>query len=118
MDKQKNFSPSSIVLSNECLKQLHRVLQIAVLNNNNSFHIDFGGSSVFYHVLSGEKHFYFVEPTLVNLKKYERWSDSQDQSNVFFGDLVKECIKVVLYPGNTMIIPSGWVRLVNDAYKS
>lgn len=33
------------------------------------FHIDFAGSSVFYHVLSGAKAFYLIEPTPVNLKK-------------------------------------------------
>ncbi|KAI9360390.1 hypothetical protein DFJ73DRAFT_815517 [Zopfochytrium polystomum] len=76
------------------------------------FHIDFGGSSVFYHLLSGQKIFYFVRPTPVNLKKYERWSSSPDQSRIFFGDEVKECIEVTLHAGNTMIIPAGWIHAV------
>ncbi|KAI9344319.1 hypothetical protein BDR26DRAFT_212314 [Obelidium mucronatum] len=76
------------------------------------FHIDFGGSSVFYHLLSGEKHFYFVRPTPVNLKKYEKWSSSPDQSKIFFGDEVKECIEVRITAGNTMFIPTGWIHAV------
>lgn len=58
------------------------------------FHIDFGGSSVFYHILSGEKIFYFVEPTRANLKAYEEWSSSPDQSLIFFPDMLSEGIKL------------------------
>lgn len=76
------------------------------------FHIDFGGSSVFYHLLSGKKIFYFVRPTSTNLKKYEKWSSSPDQNRIFFGDEVKECVEVRLSAGNTMIIPSGWIHAV------
>ncbi|KAJ3066618.1 Lysine-specific demethylase 7A [Podochytrium sp. JEL0797] len=76
------------------------------------FHIDFGGSSVFYHLLSGEKRFYFVRPTVVNLRKYERWSSSPDQGKIFFGDEVKECIEVRITAGNTMFIPTGWIHAV------
>ena len=73
------------------------------------FHIDFGGSSVFYHVVWGCKIFYMIRPTVENLAKYKSWSSSPDQADVFFGDWVDECYKVVVGQGNTMLIPSGWV---------
>ncbi|KAG2217290.1 hypothetical protein INT45_000371 [Circinella minor] len=76
------------------------------------FHIDFGGSSVFYHIFQGSKIFYFIEPTSKNLKKYQKWSSSPDQSITFFGDEVKECFSVHLKAGNTMIIPTGWIHAV------
>ncbi|KAI9282676.1 hypothetical protein BY458DRAFT_496958 [Sporodiniella umbellata] len=76
------------------------------------FHIDFGGSSVFYHVLSGQKTFYLIEPTSKNLKKYQKWSSSPDQSSTFFGDLVKECFLIELNAGHTMFIPTGWIHSV------
>ncbi len=78
------------------------------------FHIDFGGSSVFYHILSGEKIFYFVEPTPVNLKAYSSWSSSPNQAEVFFADLLppETCKIVHLKAGNTMIIPTGWIHAV------
>ena len=52
--------------------------------------------------------FYFIEPTKKNLKKYEKWATSEDQSTTFLGDIVgDECLQVCLKPGNTMIIPTG-----------
>ena len=75
------------------------------------FHIDFGGTSVFYHIVSGGKVFFFVEPTKANLRAYEKWSSSPDQGQTFFGDLV-ECYRVELTAGNTMFIPSGWIHAV------
>ncbi|KAG8891971.1 JmjC domain-containing histone demethylation protein 1, partial [Tulasnella sp. 403] len=35
-------------------------------------HIDFAGSSVFYHVLRGAKVFYFIRPSKANLSAYEK----------------------------------------------
>ncbi|CAO3647473.1 unnamed protein product [Cunninghamella echinulata] len=76
------------------------------------FHIDFGGTSVFYHIISGSKVFYFIEPTSKNLKKYQKWSSSPDQTTIFLGDQVKNCYSVHLKAGNTMIIPTGWIHAV------
>ncbi|KAJ3292096.1 JmjC domain-containing histone demethylation protein 1 [Borealophlyctis nickersoniae] len=86
---------------------------MSVEDSYTDFHIDFGGSSVFYHLLSGEKIFYFIEPTKTNLKKYEKWSSSPDQSHTFLGDEIKGgCIEVRLTAGNTMMIPTGWIHAV------
>ncbi|KAF2670866.1 Clavaminate synthase-like protein, partial [Microthyrium microscopicum] len=76
------------------------------------FHIDFGGSSVFYHVLKGKKVFFFVPPTKQNLKKYEDWCISPAQNETFFPDQTKECYRVDLEAGDTMLIPSGWIHSV------
>ncbi|ORZ03806.1 hypothetical protein BCR43DRAFT_484016 [Syncephalastrum racemosum] len=81
-------------------------------NSYTDFHIDFGGTSVFYHIVSGSKVFYFIEPTPTNLRKYEKWNQSPDQSHVFLGDEVKKCYAVHLKAGNTMIIPTGWIHAV------
>ncbi|GIY95186.1 lysine-specific demethylase 7A [Caerostris extrusa] len=37
------------------------------------FHIDFGGSSVWYHIFRGEKIFFLIQPTPANLALYEHW---------------------------------------------
>jgi F-box/leucine-rich repeat protein 10/11 len=76
------------------------------------FHIDFGGSSVYYHIIKGRKTFFFIPPTKQNLKKYEDWCLSPSQSHDFLGLRVKECYRVDLYPGDTMLIPSGWIHAV------
>jgi F-box/leucine-rich repeat protein 10/11 len=76
------------------------------------FHIDFGGSSVYYHILKGRKVFFFIPPTDHNLKKYEEWCLSPSQNETFLPDQTKECYRVDLYPGDTMLIPSGWIHSV------
>ncbi|XP_046841097.1 lysine-specific demethylase 7A-like [Xenia sp. Carnegie-2017] len=85
---------------------------MGVENAYTDFHVDFGGSSVWYHLLWGEKIFYFVEPTETNLKLFEKWSASSNQSEMFFADLITRCYKVVLKPGQTLFIPSGWIHAV------
>ncbi|KAL1917515.1 uncharacterized protein VTP21DRAFT_3908 [Calcarisporiella thermophila] len=91
---------------------------MSVKDSFTDFHIDFGGTSVFYHILSGEKIFYFIPPTPKNLKKYEKWSSSPDQSSTFLADEVEECYAVNLKAGNTMIIPTGWIHAVRTPQDS
>lgn len=54
------------------------------------FHIDFGGSSVWYHVVSGQKIFVVSPPTRQNLRVYEEWLCHPDQAKIFLPDLMKE----------------------------
>ncbi|CAF1060677.1 unnamed protein product [Rotaria sordida] len=76
------------------------------------FHIDFGGSSVWYSVVRGEKVFYLIEPTDENLQKYADWSGSPNESEVFLGDCVTHCYKMHLREENTVLIPPGWIHAV------
>nr|XP_039266845.1 lysine-specific demethylase 2B-like [Styela clava] len=76
------------------------------------FHVDFGGTSVWYHVLKGEKLFWLIPPTNKNLETYERWTKSGKQGDLFFGDLVDKCQRVHLHTGDSLMIPSGWIHAV------
>ncbi|KAJ5214831.1 hypothetical protein N7468_010510 [Penicillium chermesinum] len=76
------------------------------------FHIDFGGSSVYYHILKGKKTFFFIPPKDQHLKKYEEWCNSPAQDSIFLGNQTKECYRVDLSEGDTMLIPSGWIHAV------
>ncbi|UYV68247.1 KDM2A [Cordylochernes scorpioides] len=89
------------------------------------FHIDFGGSSVWYHIFKGQKvthsvtccicppHilgcqiFWLIPPTEKNLLLYEKWVLSGKQSDIFFGDTVEQCARISLSVGDTFFIPSG-----------
>uniref|UniRef100_A0A8C1FDR7 Uncharacterized protein n=2 Tax=Cyprinus carpio TaxID=7962 RepID=A0A8C1FDR7_CYPCA len=81
-------------------------------NSYTDFHIDFGGTSVWYHVLWGEKIFYLIKPTKANLALYESWSSSPNQSEIFFGDKVDKCYKCVVKQGTTIFLPTGWIHAV------
>ncbi|MGH0130429.1 UNVERIFIED_CONTAM: hypothetical protein FKN15_042421 [Acipenser sinensis] len=80
---------------------------MGVKDSYTDFHIDFGGTSVWYHVLWGEKIFYLIKPTKTNLALYEAWSSSPNQSEVFFGEKVEKCYKCVVQQGTTLFIPTG-----------
>uniref|UniRef100_A0A668ARW1 Lysine-specific demethylase 7A n=1 Tax=Myripristis murdjan TaxID=586833 RepID=A0A668ARW1_9TELE len=85
---------------------------MGVKDSYTDFHIDFGGTSVWYHVLWGEKIFYLIKPTPANLALYEAWSSSPNQSEVFFGNKVDKCYKCVVPQGTTLLIPTGWIHAV------
>uniref|UniRef100_A0A8C6YFN0 Lysine-specific demethylase 2B n=1 Tax=Naja naja TaxID=35670 RepID=A0A8C6YFN0_NAJNA len=76
------------------------------------FHIDFGGTSVWYHVFRGGKIFWLIPPTLQNLELYEEWVVSGKQSDIFLGDRVELCQRIELKQGHTFFIPSGWIHAV------
>ncbi|MBN3301491.1 PHF8 demethylase, partial [Amia calva] len=85
---------------------------MGVKDSYTDFHIDFGGTSVWYHVLRGEKIFYLIRPTPANLALFERWSSSSNQNELFFGDQVDHCYKCAVKQGNTLFIPTGWIHAV------
>uniref|UniRef100_A0A4W4ENV9 Uncharacterized protein n=1 Tax=Electrophorus electricus TaxID=8005 RepID=A0A4W4ENV9_ELEEL len=88
---------------------------MSVKDSYTDFHVDFGGTSVWYHVLWGEKVFYLIKPTPANLALYEEWSSSPNQSEVFFGEKVDTCYKFVVRQGTTLLLPTGWIHAVLTA---
>lgn len=85
---------------------------MSVRDSYTDFHIDFGGTSVWYHVLKGEKIFYLIRPTNANLTLFECWSSSSNQNEMFFGDQVEKCYKCSVKQGQTLFIPTGWIHAV------
>lgn len=85
---------------------------MSVADSFTDFHIDFGGSSVYYHILRGKKTFFFIPPKTGHLKKYEDWNNSHEQNFTWLPDATKECYRVDLSAGDTMLIPSGWIHAV------
>ncbi|XP_060108492.1 histone lysine demethylase PHF8 [Heteronotia binoei] len=85
---------------------------MGVRDSYTDFHIDFGGTSVWYHVLRGEKIFFLVRPTVANLTLFEAWSSSSNQNEMFFGDQVDKCYRCPVRQGQTLFIPTGWIHAV------
>lgn len=79
------------------------------------FHVDFGGTSVWYHVSSGAKTFYVAPPTPENLRDFERWSKSPSQASELLPDYFlprKELSRLDLDAGDTLLLPGGWIHAV------
>ncbi|KAJ7849096.1 jumonji superfamily protein [Mycena olivaceomarginata] len=111
LDWVENFWPGTRKGKGHPYPKVQLYCLMGVASAWTDWHIDFAGSSVYYHILRGSKVFYFIKPTPANLAAYERWSGTELQ-NSWLGDLVDEVIKVTLTEGNTMIIPSGWIHAV------
>ncbi|KAH7941591.1 hypothetical protein HPB49_015091 [Dermacentor silvarum] len=88
-----------------------------LMSTKNSF-TDFGGSSVLYQVLRGEKIFYLIRPTQTNLSLYEHWMASASQSETFFGDLAGACYRLTLTAGQTLVIRNEWIHSVYTSVDS
>lgn len=56
---------------------------MSVKNCYTDFHVDFGGTSVWYHILRGSKVFWLIPPTERNLQLFEKWVLSK--TAIFFG---------------------------------
>jgi hypothetical protein len=92
--------------------QVYRYCLISAANSYTDFHIDFGGSSVWYHLVKGKKIFYLIEPTEANLLCYENWLCSVNNSELFLADSVYRCFKLEVGEGQTIFLPTGWIHAV------
>lgn len=84
------------------------------------FHLDFGGTSVFYAPVSGKKTFLFLPPEPAILAAYQVWTSSPDQHTIFLPSLIPRkvldeaggCIQMSVEPGQCLFIPGGWIHAV------
>lgn len=106
------YWPKNLRNSPSTFPKVQNYCLMSVKRSFTDFHIDFGGTSVWYHVYKGRKIFWIIEPTEENILKYERWILEGSQHEAFFGDLVDKCARIELYEGYTFIIPSGWIHAV------
>ena len=111
LDLQDSVWPTELQAKGE-IPRVQFYCLMSVADCFTDFHIDFGGSSVFYHILKGKKTFFFIPPKEKHLKKYEEWCLSPAQNWTFLGGQTKECYRVDLSEGDTMLIPAGWIHAV------
>ena len=84
---------------------------MSVANCYTDFHLDFGGTSVWYHLLRGEKLFLLIPPSRDAYELFSVWQLSGEQESTFFADLIEHAQLVRLVAGDTFIMPSGgWIR--------
>ena len=107
---REQHTESTNVLDKMKYPKVQKYVLMSVAECYTDFHIDMGGTSVWYHILKGEKIFWLIPPTEKNLKKYEKWILSGDQTRVFLPDIVDECQRITLKQGSTFMLPSGWIH--------
>ena len=76
------------------------------------WHLDFGGSSVWYRIVAGAKVFALAPPTTHNLRAYTQWASSSRQSREFLGDALQDVHKYTVRAGELLLIPGGWPHAV------
>ena len=93
------------------------------------WHIDLGGTSVWYHIHRGKKIFIMVEPTDENIKHYKNWENQSEtkkrkqiESKICWRQgFIEYCQSLgydckprilTLVRGSTVLIPSGWIHCV------
>jgi len=86
---------------------IYRYCLMSVAGCYTDFHIDLGGTSVWYHILRGKKIFWLIPPTEENLQAYIDWSTSGEQEHVFLADKCSDCQRISLSQGSTFFIPTG-----------
>uniref|UniRef100_A0A673AZY5 Lysine-specific demethylase 2B n=1 Tax=Sphaeramia orbicularis TaxID=375764 RepID=A0A673AZY5_9TELE len=111
-DLKLSQTEATNVISEMKYPKVQRYCLMSVKGCYTDFHIDFGGTSVWYHVFKGQKVFWLVPPTKHNLALYEDWALSGKQSDIFLGDRADGCQRVELKQGYTFFIPSGWIHAV------
>ncbi|XP_055937481.1 histone lysine demethylase PHF8-like isoform X2 [Argiope bruennichi] len=108
----ENYWPKNSEAYTPFCPQVMKYCLMSAQDSYTDFHIDFGGTSVWYHILRGEKIFFLIQPTPANLALYEHWMASSNQSETFFGDQVDVCYQMTLTQGQTLFIPTGWIHAV------
>lgn len=93
-------------LSRQDYPRVQKYCLAGMAGSYTDFHIDFGGTSVWYHILRGAKRFYLIPPTAKNLRTYEQWTMTPDQCSVFLGDLLPgQCSVLDLSIDETLLLP-------------
>ena len=82
------------------------------------FHVDFGGTSVWYHYHKGREdlHSHITNPSLRSYDLFVRWYSETFQEAIFFADEVDECEVVRLKAGDTLLMPSGELPVGNSMF--
>uniref|UniRef100_A0A0N5CCQ1 JmjC domain-containing protein n=1 Tax=Strongyloides papillosus TaxID=174720 RepID=A0A0N5CCQ1_STREA len=105
-------------LSLKRVPNVHCYCLISMKHSYTDFHMDFGGTSVWYHVLDGKKIFWLIPPTEENIKLHEQFMKGCKSTKEFLGETAKDCFRVTLCAGQTFLIPSGFIHAVYTAEDS
>ncbi|CAI5454723.1 unnamed protein product [Caenorhabditis angaria] len=106
---EKLWSSGKMDESRPCVQ---KYVLLSMKGSFTSFHIDFGGSSVYYHIVKGRKIFYLALPTPTNIEQFEKMEKSSKKSD-WLPDRIPDAItRLVIEEGQTLFVPSGVIHAV------
>lgn len=93
------------------------------------FHVDFGGSAGWYHMVRGCKELVLIPPSNRTMERYETWLCLPNHGHVFFPDFVTCRVsvrdhsrsspntdpgiyRISLREGESLYLPPGWIHAV------
>ena len=104
---------------------IHKYCLISAANSFTNWHIDFGGTSVFYHVCTGKKWFFLIQPTSINIKLFYEWHALGLHSRIWFPEYVRYRLQnhvqslaeftvyvIEMNAMDTAFLPAGWIHCV------
>uniref|UniRef100_S4RE37 JmjC domain-containing protein n=1 Tax=Petromyzon marinus TaxID=7757 RepID=S4RE37_PETMA len=90
---------------------------MGVRDSYTDFHIDFGGTSVWYHLLKAEFFFFFLETTAISLNaRFVCYCSSFSQNRQFFSDVAVHCTRSPVARVGVMCARTGWIHAVLTPY--
>ncbi|XP_063220206.1 lysine-specific demethylase PHF2-like [Bacillus rossius redtenbacheri] len=106
LDWVERYWPKELSSIKPCLQ---KYCSVSTKDSYVDFCITSGGSSLWHHIFEGEKIFYLIEPTEINLRAFQTWISFLNKKETFFADQVDVCYQLVLKKGETIFIPTGWI---------
>jgi F-box/leucine-rich repeat protein 10/11 len=75
------------------------------------FHIEFTGTNSWLHMTEGHQFVFLIPPTQNNILRVEHWHTltDEEQDENFIEYWSPNCTCVRMNPGQTLLIPSGWI---------
>ncbi|CAL2035570.1 unnamed protein product [Caenorhabditis brenneri] len=94
------------------MPKFQKFLLLSMSGSFTDIHVDFSGTSVFYHVIKGRKIFYVAPPTPENLELYKK-IERQEFGDEWIGDMLfDQWVRIEIREGQTAMIPSGYLHFV------
>ncbi|WVR00483.1 hypothetical protein IAU59_007626 [Kwoniella sp. CBS 9459] len=88
-----------------------RYIQFAEAGFFSLFHIDYLGTSQYFHILKGAKHMSMLKPTPENIAN--NFGNHVRDGTKTFDWVMKECVHFArIVEGQTLIMPGGWIHAV------
>ena len=107
------------------LRYYQKYFILSCANSYTMWHIDFTGTSVYYHILQGTKWFFIIEPTDIHLRFYFEWRTLNLSTTMWLPEYIRrryislgldvaafDVYMIELVSKQTLLLGAGWIHCV------